>query len=331
MSETPSRSDRGNPERCPARRDHPTPRPESDEDSGSRVPTPDRAGPDAAGADRFEHVAAGYDRWIGWGPRLARELPFLLASLPRPAAAGARILDIGCGTGAHAIALASAGYPVTGLDQSPAMLEEARRAENRARAEGRLPPEATLRWEQGDITEPAILRGSTFQGVTVIGNSLLALGEEDAVLRGLQRMIQLVAPGGVLILQYLNGTRIRRQGRLAVKAAEAGSGATDPGGTAQTVGGAPQIWLRHHFEAGNNLYFHSYVLHQQEGVWKAEVRRERLVDLPPETIRELLAPHFERVQILAGLSEREFSAEESDAVGVRAAGRRASVLPAPGL
>jgi len=274
--------------------------------------------------DRFEHVAAGYDRWIGWGPRLEREMPFLLASLPeRPTdrAAGApALLDVGCGTGAHAIALAAAGYDVIGLDQSPAMLEEARRAEATARADGRLRPEARLHWQQGDITDPGLLAGRAYQAVLAIGNSLLALGDEALVLRGLHAMLRSLAPGGTLILQYLNGTRIRREGRLAVKAADADlspeSGSTDPGAP------APRIWLRHHFEAGGSLHFHSYVLRREAGVWKAAVQRERLVDLPPQKVLAILAPRFEHVEALDGLSERAFSAEASDAVGIRARGAR---------
>jgi len=39
---------------------------------------------------------------------------------------GARVLDYGCGTGRHAIELASRGYIVTGADISPAMIEIAR-------------------------------------------------------------------------------------------------------------------------------------------------------------------------------------------------------------
>lgn len=44
-----------------------------------------------------------------------------------------RILDVGCGTGRHAIELARRGYDVTGLDLSPSQLE---RAEEKAREAG---------------------------------------------------------------------------------------------------------------------------------------------------------------------------------------------------
>ncbi|HLK13406.1 MAG TPA: class I SAM-dependent methyltransferase [Fimbriimonadaceae bacterium] len=53
------------------------------------------------------------------------EVDFLLGLIPLPQYA--RILDIGCGTGRHAIEFALRGFDVTGLDFSPAMLAEARR------------------------------------------------------------------------------------------------------------------------------------------------------------------------------------------------------------
>ncbi len=43
---------------------------------------------------------------------------------PQP---GERILDIGCGTGTLTAKIAESGAAVTGLDSSPAMIEEARR------------------------------------------------------------------------------------------------------------------------------------------------------------------------------------------------------------
>ena len=71
----------------------------------------------------------GYDRWAEIyddeanplvmieGPEVAR----LLGDVR-----GLNLLDVGCGTGRHALALASAGATVTGVDFSSGMLEKAR-------------------------------------------------------------------------------------------------------------------------------------------------------------------------------------------------------------
>ncbi len=56
----------------------------------------------------------------------AQEVAFLLALLELEP--GARVLDVGCGPGRHAIALAEAGLSVTGVDVSSAFLETARKA-----------------------------------------------------------------------------------------------------------------------------------------------------------------------------------------------------------
>lgn len=58
-----------------------------------------------------------------------------------------RLLDLGCGTGNHAILLAARGYSVTGIDRSPAMIARAR-AKAAALGFGR----ATV-FHQGDISD----------------------------------------------------------------------------------------------------------------------------------------------------------------------------------
>lgn len=54
-----------------------------------------------------------------------REVDFFLGLYP--ITPGSRILDVGCGTGRHAVELAKRGYRVTGLDISEGMLQVARR------------------------------------------------------------------------------------------------------------------------------------------------------------------------------------------------------------
>ena len=70
------------------------------------------------------------------------EVAFLVKELALPLAS--RILDIGCGTGRHAIALARRGHRVTGLDLSSGMLAQAVKAANEAGTE--------VRWIHADAT-----------------------------------------------------------------------------------------------------------------------------------------------------------------------------------
>ena len=59
-----------------------------------------------------------------------REVDFLLEVFQLPP--GSTILDMGCGTGRHAIELARRGYRVTGVDLSAGMLQRAREAAQQA-------------------------------------------------------------------------------------------------------------------------------------------------------------------------------------------------------
>ena len=59
-----------------------------------------------------------------------QEIDFLLNELSLPEYS--HILDMGCGTGRHAIELARRGYRVTGVDISSGMLAEAEKAAREA-------------------------------------------------------------------------------------------------------------------------------------------------------------------------------------------------------
>lgn len=251
--------------------------------------------------DRFARVAAHYDAWVGWEPRLKKEMPFLTASIP----AGARVLDAGCGTGAHARALAVAGYRVTGADTSAAMLVQARAAETR---DAEKPGAAAVEWVECDISSAGALDDRRFDAVLALGNVLPAFGDGDAVDRGLAALVAHTGSGGVLVLQYLNGGRVRARGRLVVK----GSG--DDAG---------DVWLRHHFEAGGRLWFHSYQLRRGEAGWTAEVHAREYNDVSATEIVAILGRQFAQVELFDGLTGNPFDPVESDSLGVRATGRHA--------
>jgi SAM-dependent methyltransferase len=81
----------------------------------------------------FDAAAPGYDEATEDNPVLRgfrdRTLAPILATVPR----GASVLDLGCGSGIDAARMAAAGYRVTAIDWSPAMVE---RTASRARAQG---------------------------------------------------------------------------------------------------------------------------------------------------------------------------------------------------
>lgn len=83
------------------------------------------AAPGRPGRSVYDRVARFYDVAFALtafliGRIFQRHLPSL--GLP----AGARILDVGCGTGSLAIRLARAGFTVVGIDSSPDMVARAR-------------------------------------------------------------------------------------------------------------------------------------------------------------------------------------------------------------
>ncbi|TWT33578.1 Malonyl-[acyl-carrier protein] O-methyltransferase [Posidoniimonas corsicana] len=79
--------------------------------------------------DSLAHVRSGYDRWAAVYDSDANPLPPLEEPLVRTSvgdARGLRVLDLGCGTGRHALWLAAAGANVTAVDFSSGMLDAAR-------------------------------------------------------------------------------------------------------------------------------------------------------------------------------------------------------------
>ncbi len=99
---------------------------------------------------RYDAMADGYARF--WAPVLRESAeavldhlePAIAAALARGGAGGARLLDVGSGTGTLAVAALKrwTGLRVTGIDQSGGMLEVAQRTAGAA-----LAPEAAARFE----------------------------------------------------------------------------------------------------------------------------------------------------------------------------------------
>lgn len=129
------------------------------------------------------------DMWRAYAtPEITRaEADFLAGALE--ITAGARVLDVPCGNGRHAIELASRGCRLTGVDLSADSIEEARR-ESVARG-------LKIDWRRADMRE---LPESGFDAAYCWGNSFSYLdsGGMREFCRALGRALR---PGGRLAIE----------------------------------------------------------------------------------------------------------------------------------
>jgi SAM-dependent methyltransferase len=149
----------------------------------------------------FEATADGYDV-EGFTRATDREVALLTSLLDLPP--GAHVVDVGCGTGRHAVALAAAGLRVTGVDLSPAMLA---RAASRASDVG-----VELELIEADARHLATGLGPFDAAICLCEGAFCLVGEEAEPLAHdreiLAAILRVLRPGGRLVLTGLNAARL---------------------------------------------------------------------------------------------------------------------------
>lgn len=159
---------------------------------------------------------------------LTDDIDFMLALA---AETGDPILELGCGSGRLLLPLARAGHRVTGVDNSPAMLELAR-----ARLAAEPAAVATrVRLLTADMADPYLPDESATTALALVGvNTFMHLSERPALaaLRGVARLLR---PGGVVCLDVDNPFTLAAVAEAADLALEAAW--SDP-----TTGRTVQQW-----------------------------------------------------------------------------------------
>lgn len=114
------------------------------------------------------------------------------------------VLDLGCGTGNHALPLAQRGYEVVGVDRSAAMLDRARQKAITGQFN------AKAKFYQDDICSFRVERSfdAALMMFAVLGYQL----ENERVLAALRTARKHLAPGGLFIFDVWYGPAVLREG-----------------------------------------------------------------------------------------------------------------------
>lgn len=149
----------------------------------------------------FEQYAPWYDL-LYEDKNYAAEADFVDAQLLRHGARRGALLDLGCGTGVHAVAFARKGWRVTGIDISADMI---RRAGERLAQD---PQPVTLR--QGDVSEAGPERN--FDAAVSLFH-VASYQTSPARLQGMfANACAALKPGSLLLFDYWYGGAVLAQG-----------------------------------------------------------------------------------------------------------------------
>lgn len=128
--------------------------------------------------DAIYRDAAHYDRMFGPG--------YVDFWLSQAKLTGGPILELGCGTGKLAIPLAEAGFSVTGLDHSPALLQFA------------ASQNGEVKWVEGDMRSFDL--DQSFALITLPSNNLGHLHTPEDFAGCMRSVKRHLAPGGALVI-----------------------------------------------------------------------------------------------------------------------------------
>ena len=135
----------------------------------------------------------------------AAEAEFVASHVRAHAPQAGRILELGCGTGAHAEHLARMGYSVHGVDLSPTMLARA------AARKSALPPDTAARLSFGPGDVRTVRTGETYDAVISLFH-VMSYQSTDADLAAMFETAALhLRAGGLFLFDFWHGPAVLAQ------------------------------------------------------------------------------------------------------------------------
>lgn len=111
---------------------------------------------------------------------------------------GSNVFDLCCGMGRHAMALADAGFNVTGLDLSEVLLAEAKERDH----------EGKIEWLHGDMRNVPY-EDERFDAVVNLFTSFGYFSEDEENKRVIHEIARLLKPSGRFLIDYINPEYVR--------------------------------------------------------------------------------------------------------------------------
>jgi glycine/sarcosine N-methyltransferase len=241
----------------------------------------------------FDELALIYDQSIDWDTRLQRELPFLTALVKDKKSA--HILDLACGSGRHAVALAKERNEVIGLDLSPQMIAAATRYAEKH--------EVNVQFQTTDIQDVKTTVTGPFDLILCLGNSLALLPSINALKITLSGIRSLLTEDGYFVSQILNFEEIRSS-KFRFFPLKSG-----------TIAAGNEVIFARFFEPFPDtetatLVFTGFI--KTETGWKTKTHTQQVLQLTHPLLKQLLSTTgFTRTQYYADYRRNEFSPTKS--------------------
>lgn len=147
--------------------------------------------------DHYQHLLAAHYTWMSGGlDAKIQDNRRLFESLALPVHAGAKALDLGCGSGFQTLALAELGYSVTAIDTSHQLIDELQRFARERSIHGITPLVADMR------DESAYAQREPFDIAVCMGDTLVHLPSYDDVATCLASMHRHLKVDGTIVLSF---------------------------------------------------------------------------------------------------------------------------------